>query len=135
MAFIEWNDSTKVGISFIDTDHKKLFDLVNSLHSAMREGKGREVMGPTLKELVAYTDYHFKNEERAMTTHAYPLYNEHKAIHDDLRKKAVDLLTGFEGGKSIMTVEVAEFLKSWLQHHISQKDRELAAFLKTKGVA
>lgn len=134
MAFLDWSDTFKVGVSIIDTDHKKLVDLINNLYAAMMAGKGRELLGSTLKELVNYTDYHFKNEENLMRVHTYEKYTEHKAVHDDLRKKATDLLTAYNSGNTNMTVQVAEFLKGWILHHISERDRHLAAHLISKGV-
>lgn len=55
----------------IDDQHKKLIEQINILHSAMREGKAKEVVGAILEELRAYTKYHFSNEEKAFERYNY----------------------------------------------------------------
>jgi len=55
MALITWNAALSVGVKEIDDQHKKLIDLVNQLNDAMHAGKGRDVLGAVLAELVKYT--------------------------------------------------------------------------------
>ena len=46
MAFIEWSEKLSIGIKVIDDQHK-LIEQINILHSAMREGKAKEVVSNT----------------------------------------------------------------------------------------
>jgi hemerythrin len=39
MALITWGSTLEVGVSAIDTQHKKLVDMVNALNDAMTQGK------------------------------------------------------------------------------------------------
>jgi hemerythrin-like metal-binding protein len=87
MGFIKWNDNFSVKVSEVDNQHKELIGLINQLYDAMRVGKGREVPGSVLTELVNYTVYHFSTEERLFQEHGYPEYERHKQIHDDLTWK------------------------------------------------
>ena len=51
MALFVWSDKYSVNIKEIDSQHKKLVDLLNSLHDSMKVGRGSEVLGKTLTEL------------------------------------------------------------------------------------
>ncbi len=129
MALLTWNDRYKVNITTIDLQHKKLFDMINELHDAMRSGKGNEVLGKILNELVMYTRMHFATEERMMSAARYPDYANHKAQHDELTRKAVELQHQFREGRTMMTLEVMNFLKDWLTHHIQGSDRKYTPYL------
>ena len=63
MPLIAWDQGFSVGVGSIDEQHKKLIGLLNDLHDAMRFGKGRDVLGKVLAELIDYTAYHFRTEE------------------------------------------------------------------------
>ena len=134
MAFIDWNQSLSVGLNQIDTQHKKLIDLVNRLHGAMGQGQATQVLGATLKELVTYTRTHFSTEERLMSGHGYPDFAAHKKEHDDLTGQVSQLLAEFESGKTMISIKVMNFLKNWLTKRIAGTDKKYAPFLKSKGV-
>src|SRR5690349_10560035 len=84
MPLIMWGPKLCVGIKDIDDQHKKLVEIVNKLNDAMVAGHGREVIGPTLGELIRYTQRHFADEERLMARHQYEHTVEHKAQHAKL---------------------------------------------------
>ena len=134
MAFLTWSDQYKVNIAEIDTQHKKLFDLVNDMHDAMRTGKGSEAIGKTLSALLDYVKTHFSAEERIMSTNGYPDYAKHKQEHDALTKQALDLHKQFSEGKSVLSFDVMNFLKNWLSNHILGTDKKYTPFLNSKGV-
>lgn len=49
MALFVWSDKYSVNINEIDNQHKKLVDILSSLHDSMKAGKGSEVLGKTLR--------------------------------------------------------------------------------------
>lgn len=134
MALMNWSDKLSVNIREIDEQHKKLVTMVNELHEAMSSGKGKEVIGKILTGLVQYVASHFATEERFMKTHSFPGYLAHKAEHDKLTKKALELQQQFQEGKPVITVEVMGFLKDWLSSHILGTDKNYAPYLNGKGV-
>ncbi len=134
MSLFNWSPDLSVNISEIDTQHKKLIDLINLLHDSMRMGKGKEVLGKILKELTDYTVYHFNTEERLFEKHGYVESARHKKEHDDLTKQVMDIKSKFEQGQTTITVEVMTFLKDWLNNHIRQSDKKYSAYLNSKGV-
>lgn len=130
MAFVIWTDELSVGNKFIDDDHKKLVKLVNDFHDAMEQGRGNDVIGKVLHNLVIYTKEHFSREEVEMQRIKYPKYLAHKKEHDNLIKEVADLQSGFQSGKTMLTIQVSKFLRDWLATHIKQTDQLLAEALR-----
>ncbi len=135
MALINWSNDYSVKVKSIDNQHMKLVELINVLHSAMKEGRGKEVLGKVINELIEYTQTHFSHEEELMKKYSYPEYAKHKSIHDDLVKQVTELDNNVKAGKAVISQEVLNFLKNWLVNHIVEKDKLLGNFLNTKGVA
>ena len=75
MALIKWTSALSVAVPEIDLQHQKLVSLINQLHESMLSGKGREVLGGVLNELIDYTKRHFADEEELMRRHNYPEYS------------------------------------------------------------
>lgn len=130
MALFPWNDDLNVGNTFIDSDHKKLVKLVNDFHDAMEQGRGNEVIGKVLNNLVIYTKEHFSREEAEMQRIKYPRFLAHKQEHDKLIKEVGELQASFATGKAMLSIKVSKFLRDWLVTHIQQTDKQLALALK-----
>ncbi|AJE04362.1 bacteriohemerythrin [Geobacter pickeringii] len=135
MALITWSDSLSVKVKQFDDQHKKLVDMVNQLFDAMKSGKGNQVMGDILKQLIAYTQTHFAAEERLMAQHAYPDYEAHKKEHNALVMQVLDLQKQFQEGKAVLTQNVMTFLRDWLSKHIQGDDRKYGVFFNGKGIS
>jgi len=134
MALLVWTNSMSVNIKEIDEQHKRLVDLINQLHDAMKSGKGQEALGKILSELADYTVYHFGTEEKLFKQYGYPEYARHKKAHDDLTKQVMEIKKSFDAGSSVVTVEVMNFLKDWLTKHILDADKKYTPYLNSKGV-
>jgi hemerythrin-like metal-binding protein len=131
MAFMNWSAQLEVGHNEIDSQHKKLVDLVNKLHDAMKNRTGQEALKPVLNELVSYTKYHFSTEETLMKSKGYPDFPSHKKEHDALTQQVVDLQNKInQSNTSLVTIETMNFLRDWLKNHILGTDMKLSAFLK-----
>lgn len=134
MAHFEWKDQYSVGIPVIDEQHKKLVAMVNELYEAMSTGKGKDVLGKVLNDLIQYTKVHFQLEERLMQQHGYPEFAAHKAEHDTLTHQALDLSAKYVKGQAALTIQTGNFLRDWLAKHIQGTDKKYAPFLQAKGV-
>jgi hemerythrin-like metal-binding protein len=133
MSLFEWKDEYSLGHPEIDNQHKRLFKLADDLHVAMSQGKGRDALSATLANLINYTKIHFATEERLMQQYHYPDYAQHQQVHDKLTAQVVQFQKEFEATRSAMTVQIIQFLKDWLVHHIGQTDKKVALFLKEKA--
>ena len=132
MSLFAWKQEYCVGRAEIDTQHKRLFQLADQLHAAMSAGKGNDVLAKTLGELIDYTKLHFAAEERLMVQSHYPEYLAHKAKHDNLAGQVVEFQKSFVAGKASMSIQLLQFLKDWLAHHIGETDRKVAQHLKNQ---
>lgn len=135
MPLIDWSSSYSVDIKEIDAQHQNLVAMINKLHDAMREGRGKDVLRPILDELISYTKSHFGREEQLFAQHGYIAKDTHSKIHKSLTQQVVDLKKKIDEGSGIMAIEVMAFMKDWLTTHIMSEDKKYAPFLKSKGVA
>lgn len=135
MALINWDDKYSVKIKEIDNQHQKLVRLINLLHDAMKEGKGKQVVGKILNDLVDYTVFHFTYEEKLFDRYSYPGGQAHKFEHNDLVQKVKKYVDNFQSEKPVLPMEVMNFLQNWLLNHINGTDKKYSSFLISKGVA
>ena len=131
----EWNNEFSVGIGSIDAQHQTLFAIGRELYGAMSVGQGKGAVGRILDRLVRYTSVHFAHEERLMRLHEYPDFEAHKAQHEALIRHVLKFQAEFDGGRAIMTVQLLQFLKDWLETHIRGCDLAYAPHLKKSSVA
>ncbi len=131
---MKWEDKYSVNIRDIDAQHKKLFDLVNELFDAMRTGKGREALGGVLDELIRYTDYHFSAEERLLESISYPGFGNHKTAHELLTRKAKKLKQAFDEGNRMISMDLMNFLRDWLNVHILEEDKKYSYAVAGRGI-
>ena len=134
MSIISWKDDYSVGIAEIDRQHHKLIDLINQLNDAMSNGKGKEILGKILSDLINYTHSHFKMEEKLFDKYGYPDAEEHKIKHKKMTDKVLDLQEQFQQKKITITFEVMDFLQNWLDKHILGTDKKYGPYLNSKGV-
>jgi hemerythrin-like metal-binding protein len=135
MPFFTWNASFSVGVKEMDAQHQKLVEMINRLHDAMRSGKGSQELGPILYELVDYSIFHFSAEEKLLTTNGYPALLTQRGEHDGFTKKVKGYQEQYQQGKMVLSIEVLNFLKDWLAHHIQVEDKKYGPFLNGKGIS
>jgi hemerythrin len=134
MSIFTWNDSYSVGVIAMDNQHKKIFDLINQLHTAMSTGKGKEVIGNVLDEMLEYTQTHFTAEEKLLEKHNYPKLAEQKKEHAFFIQKVNEMKQKMHAGSLTLSLETSVFLKDWLSHHISGLDKEYGKFFNDEGI-
>ena len=130
MSLMQWNDRLSVGVEMIDTDHKRLVEMVNELHDGFRAGKGKDALGKVLDGLINYTATHFGHEEAEMKKFKYPGTVDHMKEHAALVKQVLEVQAKYRAGSgAVLTMEVMAFLRDWLLKHIQGTDKALGAFL------
>ncbi len=132
MAIIKWRDSYNTGVEQMDQEHRQLVELIEVMHTAIRDGAEKEKVEEALGTITQYTIDHFANEEKLMSTHDYPdaalHISEHEKLKEDAGKFKQQLEESFPDG----TQEFYRFLREWLINHILDDDKKFAEFLITQ---
>jgi hemerythrin len=134
MDLIKWDDSLSVNVAKIDQQHQDLILMINDLHGAMKQGKGKDVLGKIVNGLINYTATHFKTEEDYFNQFGYPETYSHKKEHIVFVQKVSEFNDGFEKGKLSLSIDVLNFLSDWLRNHIKGTDKKYSQFFNGKGL-
>lgn len=128
---LEWSDSFATNIEMVDTQHKKLFDLINNLAQSYEQNDSREAMvNEALTQLVDYANKHFNEEEALMleneldNRHVHIHQMEHKSFMYDTEKMSQHLL---DDNLQELAEKLVSFITSWLTYHILGTDQVMAA--------
>jgi hemerythrin len=132
---MEWTDDLSTGSVSIDDQHKELFERINALLEACKQGKGKAEVSQVIWFLDDYVVTHFSAEEKYMETHHYPDFGKHKALHLEFMDNFADLKREFEeeGAGVHLVVKTNQLVVQWLLDHIRKIDKALGAFLKAKA--
>ena len=129
MKELIWDDSLSVQVQEIDEDHRKLMELFNILNCSVVEGDVSNYIEAVFEELISFTIWHFKHEERLMLKYSYNDRLAHKEEHQELIESAKEMLQNtLKEGKSLSSENI-EFLEYWLIGHILGADMELGSYL------
>ncbi len=128
----EWTPNISVGNETLDNQHQKLLEQINFLLEAIMQEKDVSVIKDNMDFLDAYTDTHFKYEEKYMEDNNYPEIRAHKEIHAGFIKKYEDFKENLEkvGPTKELMLETQTFLGNWWVDHITIEDKKYADFIK-----
>jgi len=132
MELIRLEDSLKLDIPEIDSQHERLIGLVNLLHETMLQGADRAALDGLLSQLLEHTRAHFAYEEQLMSQYNYPGYEAHKTEHNRLMRHLEDLVERYTNGELLLSFAVVLELKGWAVVHIEKSDKPLGAFLNNR---
>lgn len=135
MSIINWNmEKMSVGNELIDTQHKKLINLINNIIISIQNNDQIDDIEKIIEDAVSYTQFHFSAEENLFVELLLDKDDiiQHKKEHQDFINKVNGLYEEIKKDKSIknnygieMMTELFHFLREWLIHHIMITDRQL----------
>jgi hemerythrin len=129
-----WSASLGVNVRKIDDQHKRLVAMINELYREMIQKKGLTAQRATIGDMVEYAATHFKEEETYMERFGFEGLAAHRGAHAAFVEKALALKTRSDSDGFILTMEVLEFLKGWLQTHIMGVDRQYMECFSKNGL-
>jgi hemerythrin len=132
MTIIDWSSNYETGNALVDSQHYRLFELVNTLHEQIVLGRADDILGNVLTELNRYVAEHFSAEEQLMSAAGYPGAAGHKILHSSLADKALDLKLRHQAGTLKLGLTVSQFLSQWLTEHILIEDRKMIDWIRTQ---
>ena len=127
---IHWNDLYLIGYDVVDSQHKKLIDIINRFYDAFSKAQAHYILGDILREMNEYTQYHFQIEEELFEKYNYTEKDLHTKQHQYFINKTNAFLTGLEAQTITLSYDVMNFLKDWLLKHIQIEDRKYIPLLK-----
>ena len=125
MTHITWNDSFNTGIELIDFQHRKIVTMINSLHSSSANSE-HAVIDDVLRRMREYVAEHFTFEEELMFAADYLYTEAHIKLHQRFLVR-LDAMTHKHQSGELIIEELAEFLGTWLTHHIGHEDQDYVA--------
>ena len=126
--YIVWTEKNNVEVPILDEQQRGIVSTINSFHYFIQEGRGDEVLRPTLATLENYTTIHFTTEEALMERAGYPDIEDHKALHKELIKKTADI-----SRESVYLKDpdmALKFLRQWWLSHINVEDKKYAPYVR-----
>jgi len=131
----QWSERFETKIELVDTQHKRLCDLLNTLAKKFTVGSPSEnEVEQVLKELSAYANLHFTDEEELMNSyHLDPYYlalhlMEHHSFIYDLEH--LQLHINLDENEIQTAERLVRFITSWLVYHILGMDQVMAAQMR-----
>ena len=115
------------GDASVDAQHRQLIAIINGMLDAMASGKGKDVIGPSLAKLTAYTRTHFTYEEACMNRYACPAATANRTAHAEFLGVVTAFTAEFNqtGPTSILAVQLKTAVGDWLRRHIVGTDTQL----------
>ncbi len=144
MEQFQWKDQYKLGIEIIDTQHKRLVQIIaelgdlipSSLNSTGYKNKAKEkkALQKILDELTQYAHFHFATEEKYFSEFHYKRAKEHEAQHENFRKTIDSFTNKLATRDGQLSMEISAFLENWFKHHLLGFDRDYVETFHKHGL-
>lgn len=131
---ITWSDRYNLGIAEIDSQHKKMIGIINTLYRAMEASTEKEEMSVILQELIDYANYHFATEEEHFKKFDYEDTVEHIKAHNMYREKVSEFTREYFNNAIMLPFEMMDFLGDWWTGHIQGIDRKYVPNFHAHGM-
>lgn len=130
MGMYEMKPEYYTGIKFVDEEHKKLFDIANTVYDLLIDDfipDKYDYIMEVVNELKEYAQYHFTHEEQYMNEIRYRKFLSHKVEHDEFIEKINEYDADIIDEKQRESLlELLDFLTNWLVEHILKQDKPFA---------
>ncbi|HXU92066.1 MAG TPA: bacteriohemerythrin [Gallionella sp.] len=130
---LTWTEQLSVGNAAIDSEHRSLIGMINSVEGALRTGN-EHALSHAFKRLTDCARFHFMNEEKIAQAADFPL-EQHKRAHRYLERELQYIRDELEAKSGMWSEGAVEhftrMLGNWMMDHISDEDKLLKPALQT----
>lgn len=130
---LTWSKQMSVGNEIIDSEHKKILDLVNAVDRVIRT-KDSALFSQALNLLEETTRSHFENEEKIAQAIHFP-FDEHNLEHQYILGEFQVIKEKLAASQARWSESVAEhyymFLSTWAIDHVMEDDMKMKPLLET----
>lgn len=126
-----WDPRLETGDPDIDDQHRRLFELANTLQSTCDEFcDEHDMIGDAVYSLVEYAVEHFADEEAFMERCSYPQTWPHRALHAHMSARITQLAANYMNGQEPAPETIAQLATDWLSDHILAEDMQLVEYAR-----
>ena len=133
-----WTSEYSLGILTIDEQHKHFFEIVNKIYDLLEsKNNNKDEILKIVTELVDYAYFHLSTEEKYFNQFAYSDISNHMKYHTFFREKSqeyLDRIRTADTNLPELILEIDNFSKDWLSHHILVADKMYAPLFKAHGL-
>ena len=132
---VPWSDDFLVGHESIDLQHKELVKLTNEFYAGVQMGGvlAKVFFLQTIQGAVQYIKTHFKTEEDIMEKIEFPLFQEHKKLHEEFITEVTREIQAFEKQDTPDPAGFVKYLMNWVLNHVANSDKKITPYLEKIG--
>jgi len=129
---MKWSEDFKIGIPVIDSQHKRLFQLIDEVNLALKKGLRSSDVEKLIISLDQYKTRHFQLEEKYMLESTYPGLAEQQKAHAHFTNKFNEISNEISqtGMTPALVQAITVELVEWLKEHVTGLDLEFGRFYK-----
>ena len=132
---IVWTSEMDIGIPSIDSQHRHMADIVNSLCHELEEQVNTPSTEDVFRRFLQATSEHFAYEEKIMEETGYYDFESHQKEHQRLKEEILILEKKFKSYPNTMSsLDVFTYLRNWLLQHINESDRKFVGHFAANGI-
>lgn len=131
MTYFVWTSDLDTGIEVIDSQHRQIVNYINEIHDAI-DRSDESLVYSVLDHLTEYTISHFTFEENLMELANYPLFPDHKMVHESFTARVRQYHDQVSRTGDVFTTarQVMVDLQVWLISHIKREDANYVKYVK-----
>lgn len=135
--YLIWDENRhSIGILSLDNQHKQLVRQVNLLANLIdTQTASDDELHELMSELLILAKQHFDHEEQIMSEYGYPGIDGHITEHRGLLKRLETMKSVLRTAEPHKVELVLAFITDWAELHLLQGEKELGAFLASKGLS
>lgn len=139
MKQIEWDERLSIDGGVIDSDHRKLIDIINRFIEMNGKFETAQQLVDLINELDAFTVDHFRHEEDLQRLAGFPgreaHHNEHRRLNRTIEKLREEVRPTSGDYVNVMGEKVGNFLREWLFDHVLISDMKMKPFARKMNSA
>lgn len=133
MESFHWDSCFETGLHDVDEQHKYLVEVINRFGELLVENELKlDDMESVFKELAAYAEYHFQEEEGLMSRIGIDERHKrkHEKSHQDFLQEVTFMHADMAPGQFKEAQNLFIYLTHWLAYHILGTDQDMGRQLK-----
>jgi len=128
MLYEHWDDAYSLGFPSLDAEHKRLFEMMDEIKTALESQPAPGTARSILERLVDFRedDLHAMFRDSSRCSHEQAIWlQEHRAEHDYLAHRARAFMAFSGGNERAELRDLHFFLSRWLTDHIQSNQQAL----------